>query len=203
MLRQTTIGVQPDNDIERFMKGKRTLPIEQWVSYRFGLIGSKVGVVLSPMYAAKYDLPLVAWRSLAVIERYGPVSAGELGAKTSSDPFKMARAIELLVKRGLITRTPDPSDRRRASLELTVQGRDVHADIAGTAVAIEKFLVETLTAEEATCLQGILQKVDAKVDELSAAGWESFAPIPRAQKQTPPVAKPASRRPSASQRADR
>ena len=78
---------------------------------------------MADRYVVPQDLPMPAWRSLAVIARFGPLSAGELGARTSSDPFRVVRAIDLLVKRGMITRTPDPADRRRARLD-----RDTRSD---------------------------------------------------------------------------
>ncbi len=68
-----------------------SLPLEQWISYRFGLILSRVGQFTADMYRTKYKLSQPAWRSLAVIARYEPLSAGELAGRTSSDPFKVGR----------------------------------------------------------------------------------------------------------------
>ena len=84
---------------------------------------------IAPMYASRHDLTMPAWRSLAVIARYQPLTAKQLATLTSSDAFKVARAIELLVRRGLIRRDVDKVDRRRASLRLTADGRKVYNDI--------------------------------------------------------------------------
>jgi len=150
------------------MVTKKKLCLEQWISYRFGLIASRVGAVMADRYVVPHDLPMPAWRSLAVIARFGPLSAGELGARTSSDPFRVVRAIDLLVKRGMITRTPDPADRRRARLELTDFGRTVYTQIEQGAIANEQFVRAGLTAQEIRLLESMLDRIDAQVQALSA-----------------------------------
>jgi DNA-binding MarR family transcriptional regulator len=152
------------------MPAKKKLALEHWISYRFGVVASRVGAVMASRYVARHDLPMPAWRSLAVIARYGPLSAGELGAKTSSDAFRVVRAIDLLVKRGLITRDPDPADRRRARLELTNAGRALYLEIEEGAIANEMFLRSGLTAAEIRTLESILARIDAQVNALAHTG---------------------------------
>ena len=148
------------------MASKKKLSLEHWISYRFGLIASRTGAVMSARYVAPHDLPMPAWRSLAVIARFGPLSAGELGERTSSDPFRVVRAMNLLVKRGLITRNLDPSDRRRARLELTSAGRALYEEIEQGAIANEKFIRAGLTAQEIRLLESMLDRIDAQVQAL-------------------------------------
>jgi DNA-binding MarR family transcriptional regulator len=155
------------------MAGKKKLPLENWISYRFGLVASRVGAVMHTRYVAQHDLTMPAWRSLAVIARFGPLSAGELGAKTSSDPYRVVRAIDLLVKRGLITRKPDPEDRRVARLEVTAKGRDTYEEIEKGAIANEMFLRAGLTPQEVRNLESVLARIDAQVQALSE-GVEGF-----------------------------
>jgi DNA-binding MarR family transcriptional regulator len=145
----------------------KKIPLEQWISYRFGLVASRMGAAMNARYVAAHDLPMPAWRSLAVISRYGPLSAGDLGAKTSSDAFRVVRAIDLLVKRGLITREPDLRDRRRARLELTAAGRALYEQIEQGAIANERFIRAGLTTQEVRLLESILGRIDAQVQALS------------------------------------
>ncbi|HSX92562.1 MAG TPA: MarR family transcriptional regulator [Hydrogenophaga sp.] len=149
------------------MATKKKLPLEHWISYRFGLVASRVGAVMSARYVSQHGLTMPAWRSLAVIARFGPLSAGELGAKTSSDPYRVVRAIDLLVKRGLITREPDPQDRRRARLELTKAGRALYEEIEQGAMANEMFLRAGLTPAEVRALDSILTRIDAQAQALA------------------------------------
>src|SRR6185437_7706403 len=112
------------------MKSKdAVIPLEHWIGYRFSLISARLGNYVAQMYASRHDLTVPAWRSLAVIARYQPLTAKQLGTLTSSDAFKVARAIELLVRRGLIHRDVDKMDRRRANLRLSAEGRKVYKEI--------------------------------------------------------------------------
>jgi DNA-binding MarR family transcriptional regulator len=79
----------------------------------------------------------------------------------------VVRAIDLLVKRGLITREPDPQDRRRARLELTKAGRALYEEIEQGAMANEMFLRAGLTPAEVRALDSILTRIDAQAQALA------------------------------------
>lgn len=127
------------------------------------------------MYGSRYDLTQPAWRSLAVIARYQPLTAKQLGTLTSSDAFKVTRAIELLVRRGLIHRDVDKLDRRRAKLRLTADGRKIYKDIEKFAVRIETELNQALSANERELLAEFLDKLDRQLEtRIRAHDWETF-----------------------------
>jgi DNA-binding MarR family transcriptional regulator len=154
---------------------RASIPLEDWVGYRFGLIAARLGNFIAPMYASRHDLTIPAWRSLAVIARYQPLTAKQLATLTSSDAFKVARAIELLVRRGLIRRDVDKSDRRRASLRLTAEGRKVYKDIEKFAVRVERELTAALDASELASLRQSLDKLDQRLESrIKVQGWEKF-----------------------------
>ena len=154
---------------------KASLPLEHWIGYRFSLISARLGNYVAQMYASRHDLTMPAWRSLAVIARYQPLTAKQLAMLTSSDAFKVARAIELLVRRGLIRRDVDKTDRRRASLRLTAQGREIYNDIEKFVVRIERELTATLDPRELVALRQCLDKIDQQLDtKVRAFDWEKF-----------------------------
>src|SRR3982750_1327325 len=132
------------------------IPLENWTGYRFGLLATRLGNFIAPMYASRHDLTMPAWRSLAVIARYQPLTAKQLASLTSSDAFKVARAIELLVRRGLIHRDVDKADRRRANLRLTADGRRIYKDIEKFVVRVETELSTALSADEREVLRRVL-----------------------------------------------
>jgi DNA-binding MarR family transcriptional regulator len=152
-----------------------SLPLEHWIGYRFSLISARLGNYVAQMYASRHDLTMPAWRSLAVIARYQPLTAKQLAMLTSSDAFKVARAIELLVRRGLIRRDVDKDDRRRASLRLTTQGRKIYNDIEKFVVRIERELTATLDPRELASLRQSLDKIDQQMEtKVRALDWEKF-----------------------------
>src|ERR1700744_108054 len=158
------------------MKSKETtIPLEHWIGYRFGLVAARFGNFCEQMYASRHDLTIPAWRSLAVIARYQPLTAKQLATLTSSDAFKVTRAIELLVKRGLIRRDVDSNDRRRASLSLTAEGRKVYKDIEKFVVKVENELVAALDARELSTLRRSVDKLEQHLEShVRTRDWENF-----------------------------
>ena len=156
-------------------KKTASLPLENWIGYRFGLVATRLGNFVAPMYASRHNLSQPAWRCLAVIARYQPLTAKQLASLTSSDAFKIARAIDLLVRRGLIRRDADKTDRRRAALSLTAEGRKIYRDIDKFMVRVERELTATLDAGELSALRQSVDKLDRQIEErLRSQNWEKF-----------------------------
>lgn len=158
------------------MKSKdAVIPLEHWIGYRFSLISARLGNYVAQMYESRHDLTMPAWRSLAVIARYQPLTAKQLGTLTSSDAFKVARAIELLVGRGLIRRDVDEKDRRRARLSLTAEGRKIYKDIESFTIRVERDLNAGLDRHERAMLRQTLDKLDRQLESrVRVRAWESF-----------------------------
>jgi DNA-binding MarR family transcriptional regulator len=152
-----------------------TIPLENWIGYRFSLISARLGEFVAGMYMSRHDLTVPAWRSLAVIARYQPLTAKQLASRTSSDAFRVARAIDLLVRRGLIHRDVDKNDRRRANLRLSADGRKVYKDIEKFVVRVERELVAALNPSEAAMLRQSLDKLDRQLESrIKEPGLEKF-----------------------------
>ncbi len=63
--------------------------------------------------------------ALAVLLDQGDLTMGQLAVLELVQPPSMTRIVNGLEERGLVTRTPDPDDRRTARVHLTEQGREV------------------------------------------------------------------------------
>ena len=151
------------------------IPLDNWIGYRFSIISVRLGEFVAQMYASRYDLSMPAWRSLAVIARHQPLTAKQLGMLTSSDAFKVARSIELLVRRGLIHRNVDKADRRRANLRLTADGRKIYNDIEKFVVKVESRLTATLSETERQTLGRVLDKLDHQLEtQIRNGDWKDF-----------------------------
>ncbi len=61
--------------------------------------------------------------ALAVIDRDGPLPLGEVARLENVAPPTITRIVTKLEQQGLVARTPDPSDGRRALVSLTDTGR--------------------------------------------------------------------------------
>ena len=63
--------------------------------------------------------------ALAVLDRHGAMTPGELAEHEKVQPPSMTRVIAMLEERGLVMRAPHPTDRRQVMLTVTEQGREL------------------------------------------------------------------------------
>jgi len=69
--------------------------------------------------------PVAQMTVLARLDRHGPASVSDLAAAERMRPQSMAQTVQELERAGLVSRRPDPGDRRRAFVELTADGREL------------------------------------------------------------------------------
>ena len=60
---------------------------------------------------------------LAAVGQLEPASLNEVAARVKRGAPAISRAIDVLVRAGMVDRQPDPSNRRRLALKLTDEGR--------------------------------------------------------------------------------
>lgn len=70
--------------------------------------------------AGELDLNPTDYKALGILERLGPMSAGDLGRHTGLAAASMTNLMDRLAAKGLLRREPDPSDRRRVLLRADV-----------------------------------------------------------------------------------
>lgn len=63
--------------------------------------------------------------AMGVLLNHGDLPMGELAAQEKMQPPSMTRIVNGLEERGLVTRQPDPHDRRSARVSLTDDGRQI------------------------------------------------------------------------------
>ena len=101
------------------MSGKRSAAsraLDERTTYRFSILASRQTRCLSAMYLQKFGLSVSQWKVLPILGYHGPMSAKEVGERTSLEPEKVTRAVDQLVTRGFVTRRSDSRDRRRVIL---------------------------------------------------------------------------------------
>jgi DNA-binding MarR family transcriptional regulator len=126
----------------------QVLQLEKFLPYRLSVLAQLVSEALHDLYAGPFDLTVTEWRVMAALGRFAPLSASEVGQRIVMDKVAVSRAVAGLLKRGLVERAADRTDRRRAQLRLSARGRSVHARIVPLALEYEARLYEALTPEE-------------------------------------------------------
>ncbi|MFG2078220.1 DNA-binding transcriptional regulator, MarR family [Nonomuraea maritima] len=69
--------------------------------------------------AAAHTLTPTQFATLAAVDRHSGITPGELAELEKVQPPSMTRVIAALEERGLVTRTPHPTDRRQVTVSVT------------------------------------------------------------------------------------
>ncbi len=141
------------------------------------MISARIARFLSPMWESRFGISVDTWRILAVVGRYGPLSAKDVAVRTSNDAFHVSRAIDRLVRRRFIRRNVDPNDRRRAQIEINATGRAVQRASERVLARLEGELLAGVRGTEREVLRGALATLDERAVALMASGltWKDFA----------------------------
>lgn len=103
---------------------------------------------------------------LRVVGLQPGVSAGALAAILHVHPSTLTGVLQRLVVQKLLTRLPDPADRRRAVLQLTARGKRANATSKGTVeAAINRAISGTTVPDRAACrrvIHRIVQQLDVR-----------------------------------------
>jgi DNA-binding MarR family transcriptional regulator len=87
---------------------------------RVGREHSDATVLFHSALAAEHGLHPTDYKALGVLDRLGPMSAGELGRHTGLAAASVTNLIDRLVTKGFLHREPDALDRRRVLLHADV-----------------------------------------------------------------------------------
>src|SRR3954452_24410224 len=148
--------------------------LEQWRRERPDLDPSPIGVIgrvsrlareleqrLEPVYRA-HGLE-AGWHDvLATLRRHGPpfrMRPTDLTSQLMLTSSGTTKRLDRLEHAGLVTREPDPADRRGTLIALTERGREVIDAVTDDHMAKEARLLAALSARERDELTGLLRKL--------------------------------------------
>ena len=106
---------------------------------------------------APWDLPPHHARALRVVTDRAGTRLSDLADALHIAPRSATEVADALQARGLVERTPDPTDRRAVVLTTTEEGRRVQAEIAAARAADNRDLFARLDADDRATLARILR----------------------------------------------
>ncbi|MCC5577402.1 MarR family transcriptional regulator [Microtetraspora sp. AC03309] len=112
--------------------------------------------------AAGHALTPTQLATLAAVERHTAMTPGELAEHEKVQPPSMTRVIAKLEERGLLARSPHPTDRRQVTVSVTAAGATLLKEERRTKEAWLARRLKELTAEERATLRAaapILEKL--------------------------------------------
>jgi DNA-binding MarR family transcriptional regulator len=147
------------------------LDLERFLPFRLSVLANRVTRKVAQVYARRFHLSAPEWRTMAVLGRYGAMSANSVVERTTMDKVRVSRAVARLLAHGRVTRRVDPEDRRRAILDLTPQGRAVYEAVVPMVLAVERELLADLNEQERETLLSVIRKLERRAAG-EAAGEE-------------------------------
>jgi DNA-binding MarR family transcriptional regulator len=153
--------------------GVADFDLERFFPYRLSVLSNTVTRALAKLYESEHDLTIAEWRLLAILARFGPISANGVCERSAMDKVRVSRAVSRAVSRGLVDRGVDRSDRRRSALTLTPRGRAIHDRIVPLARDREAQILSTLSKEEGDGLLDALSRLQEAAAAFDAGQSEA------------------------------
>lgn len=147
--------MQPNSALARFLP------------YQLSLASNAVSGRIAMEYRQRWGLSIPEWRVMAVIGDAGPQTQRDLTRRTLMDKVAVNRACKVLEERSLAARTPNEQDGRSHLLDLTDEGRAMHAEIMPLALEMERQLFEGFSDDELDLFRALLERARHQADDLS------------------------------------
>ena len=142
--------------------------LAEFLPYQLSIASNAVSTRIAEQYRRRYGLKTTEWRIMAVLGDSGEMTQRELSQQTLMDKVPVNRACKKLEERGLVRRSPNAKDGRSHLLELTTEGKGVHAGIMPLALKIESELFSVLTQDERTALLDMLVRIRDQAGDFDA-----------------------------------
>jgi DNA-binding MarR family transcriptional regulator len=138
-----------------------------FLPYQLSVASNAVSSLIAERYRKRFGLKIPEWRVMAVLGDSGSMTQRGLTAATVMDKVAVNRAVKVLEERGLVGRVPNPGDGRSHLLELTGEGRAIHAEVMPLARGIERELLDGLAEGEEATLRRLLAGLRGRADQLA------------------------------------
>lgn len=129
--------------------------INELLSYRLSVIGNLISHTLAARFAPVTDLSLLEWRTITLLNAYGPLTLKALARHAALDFGYTSRLVTRLNARGLVAKNSG-SDARSVDLSLTTAGQALHKRLWNIAMECNNHLLELLKpADRAVLLKSL------------------------------------------------
>lgn len=109
------------------------------------------------------------WRVLAVLAYRPGLAAHEVCRITGITPMNVSRSVAALRKRGRLQESPDPLNRVRKRLTLTVKGIELYEELLPTIKQLSRDLLAVMSEEEMAAFSQLVEKLIGRIEELNKA----------------------------------
>ncbi|MFL1595339.1 MarR family transcriptional regulator [Rhodococcus ruber] len=119
-----------------------------------------VGIAATSVAEVEDRVSIPQLRILVLVGTRGPLNLAAVAEELEVNPSNASRAVDRLIKLGLLDRRDSPSDRRNLALTLTPEGTE---------------LVRTVTEHRRSAIAAVLQRLSAQERDKLASAFDAFA----------------------------
>jgi DNA-binding MarR family transcriptional regulator len=146
------------------------MPLEAFLPYRLAVLAEVVSRSMAQIYGERFDLTRDEWRVLAALSGGTPTRTTPVIDRTTLDKVSVSRALQRMLSKGLVERTPDPDDGRGHVIRLLPAGRALFRKIVPMVQAREQYLLSALDDSEQAAMDTILDKLTQRARQLTKQG---------------------------------
>lgn len=136
-----------------------------------GLSRALVGIALRSVAEESDDLTLVQFRALATLADHGSLRVAELASLLGVNSSTATRMALRLRRKGLITRSADPNDRRATRLEITADGVAIVAAVTARRLAVIGRIARRIPLDQRTAMVEAMRSFTAAAGEGPVQDW--------------------------------
>lgn len=127
---------------------KEDTPINDFLSYKVSVLYRLLVRRSARFFNQNYDIPVAEWWMLAQLAVESPNTVRGLVDLTHTDKAQVSRALQALEKRGFISRSDNPRDKRSSLVSITPAGEEFYGTVLPIRQQGQSQLLTALTPEE-------------------------------------------------------
>lgn len=158
-----------------------SLRLEDFLPYRLNIVTQAVSQALSNIYSREFGISVPEWRILAALGENREVNGPDWPGMTARDlahhgrmgKVMVSRAATSLIKRKLLARRANRTDRRESFLTMTKKGAGIYALIVPRAQAFQTRLKEGISPADSQAFDRVIQHLLLQADAAGATILEN------------------------------
>ncbi len=127
--------------------GTTILDIQNYAPFLLNAVSSAWQRKTSAIYRRDFDLGILEWRVLAMLNIEPQITANRICKVVGLDKGAVSRSLKLLDERGLVFNEASKDDPRRRQWSLTLEGSKLHSQILDIALGCEAELIDGIAPE--------------------------------------------------------
>jgi DNA-binding MarR family transcriptional regulator len=114
----------------------------------------------------EHDVSVPEWRTMMLVAERPGTTAVDIATIFAMDKMAVTRAVQRLMRIGIIERHQRSEDKRSFSLHLTPRGSELYGQLLPSSSARYRALVDVLSRDERRQLRELLGRLVERLDEL-------------------------------------